>query len=98
MLIFNNNPNTMNWASFKQWLADTYTLVGSTLRILTSGIIVIGENIYPANYFAYSSSTKNFISQSDFPALEIPSIAVNYQSDWNSLTPINFSDGVNLIN
>ena len=95
IFIFDNNPEAYTWLTFKQWLDNLTSAIG-TVRVLTTGNVMVSGVRYPANYLYSKSDAKQFIVIPLSSGVE--SVNLNLTSSWSTLYPRYFQDSVNKIN
>lgn len=96
MLIFDNNSSAFTWNTFKQWIINKVASM-SIIRIVTTGMIVIGGTKYPANYlYCDNNGLRQLVAVPDVPG--VTGVTLNLTNEWATLEPLYFQDGVNRIN
>ena len=56
-LIFNNDPTPFTSSTFADYIEELYAKIGSIIRIITTGVLVISNTIYPATILARRDSS-----------------------------------------
>ena len=96
MLIFNNDAEPFNFATFNRWLDNLVTAI-TNVRIMTSGFLDLGGTMYPTTMLYANASYRNVVVRSGL----FTGGAIEKSFDpttWKALNPIYFNDGVNKIN